>query len=186
MRRVGQRDRVLMLAAALAAGAFLLVLFVVIPMRDRARSLAAQTATLTAKIEQAAQMYRQKPAAEEEVKKLQAKTTEVFRASTDVTPEVIRDVSQLSRDIGIQLSSIRPSEPEKVGNGLRYPVSVRFETDFPHVVHLLYEIELGPHRLWVEGVELSPGSRGSDLLGVIVHVATYSLKSAGKGTDEKS
>jgi Tfp pilus assembly protein PilO len=175
-----------MLAAAAAAGAFLLVLFVVIPMRDRARSLAAQSATMTAKIEQAARMYQQMPAVEEEVKKLQAKTAEVLRPDRDVTPEVIRDVSQLSNDLGIQLSSIRPSEPVKVGNGLRHPVSVRFETDFPHVARLLYELEQGPHRLWVEGIEISPGSRGSDLLGVIVHVATYSLKSASKGTDEKS
>jgi Tfp pilus assembly protein PilO len=186
MKRITQRDRALVLAAVAAASAFLLVLFIVIPMRDRAKSLAAQTAALTAKIDQAAQMYRQMPAAEEEVKKLQAKIVEVFRGSSDVTPEVIRDVSQLSNDLGVQLSSIRPSEPEKVGNGLRYPVSLRFETDFPHVVRLLYELEQGPHRLWVEGVEVSPGSRGSNLLGVIVHVATYSLKSAGKGADEKS
>ena len=184
MRSIGQRDRVLMAAAASAFVAFIVVVFVVIPLRERARNLAAEAETLTTKIKGAAQMYQQMPAAEEEVKKLHAKMAEVFVAGIDVTPDVIRDVSQLSNDLGIQLSSIRPSEPEKVDNALRYPISIRFETDFPHVVRLLYELEQGPHRLWVEGVEVSPGSRGSTLLGVIVHVATYSLTSAGKDTDE--
>jgi len=186
MMRISRRDRVLFAAAVAAVAGFLIVLLVVIPMRARARSLAAEATTLAAKIDGALQMYRQMPAAEEDVKKLRGKTAELFWPETDVTPEVIREVSQLSSDLGIRLSSIRPSAPEKVGNGLRHPVTLRMETDFPHVVRLLYELEQRPHCLWVEGVEISPGSRGSSQLGVLVHVATYSLRSAGKGTDEES
>lgn len=186
MRKILRRDRVVLGAAVAAAAGFLLILLIVIPMRDRARNLSAQVTALTAKIDEALQMYRQMPAAEEEIKKLKAATAELFRPDENVTPEMVRDISQLNSDLGIRLNRIQPSAPEKVGGGMRYPVSFGVETDFPHIVRLLYELEQRPHRLWVEGIEVSPGPRGSSELTALVYVATYSLKSVPKETDEES
>jgi hypothetical protein len=181
------RARAPLIIAVGALALFLLILFVALPMRDTAKNLSDQIGALTAKIDKAVQMYRQMPAAQEEVKQLKARTAAQFRPDNpDVTPDVVREIGQLTDDLGLSMSSIRPAEPEKVGNGVRYPFTFRVETDFPHIVRLLYELEQQPHRLWVEGIEVNPGGRGSAQLTALIHVAAYSLKSVTKGPDEDS
>ena len=99
---------------------------------------------------------------------------------------VMRDISQLSSDLGLRLTSIRPDEPESIQNSVRYPLTFRVEADFAHIVRLLYELEQPPHRLWVEGIEIGPGPRGQAEPSALVHVATYTVRPASEGSDAKS
>jgi Tfp pilus assembly protein PilO len=187
MRGSRLRERTVLIAAGAALAGFLLVFFVVLPMRDTAKNLSGQIRTFSAAIDEANKMYRQMPAAEEEAKQMRAETAKLFMPeNVEVTPSLVREIAQLNSDLGINLNSIRPAEPEPVGNGVRYPVSFRIEADFPHIVRLLFELEQPPHRLWVEGIEITPGARGASGLSALVHVASYSLKSVSKGTDEEA
>jgi Tfp pilus assembly protein PilO len=101
-------------------------------------------------------------------------------------PAVMREVSQLSRDLGLRLTSIKPGEPESVQDCIRYPLTFRVEADLAHIVRLLYEVEQPEHRLWVEGLEIGPGPRGGSDLAATVHTATYAVRSTREAADAKT
>jgi Tfp pilus assembly protein PilO len=187
MRRASRRERLLLIGGFSALALFLLIFFLLLPMRDTARALALQEKSLTATVERAQRMYREMPAAQQETKQLRSEVQELFRPEQgDVQADLLREIAQLTSDLGVRLTSIRPGEPEPLAKCVRYPVGFRVETDFPHLVRLLYELEQRPHRLWVEGVEVGPGAAGGSGLLIFLHAATYQLKSAKKASDEKS
>src|SRR5574340_309664 len=182
-----RREKPVLIAAGAALAAFLLLFFVALPMRDTAKNLRGQIRTLTTAVDEAQTMYRQLPAAEEEVKRLKADTSQLFLPeNAEVTPSLVREISQLNSDLGVDLSSIRPAEPEVAGNGMKYPVTFRVDADFSHIVRLLFELEQPPHRLWGEGIEITPGAKGETGHSALIYVSAYSLKSVSKGPDEDS
>jgi len=186
VRRPSAREQVLLALALIAATVFALAFFVFLPMGDERRGLEGEARELTERIKQAEKMYREQAAIEGEITRLRAEGRELFMPGKEIVPSVMRDISQLSSDLGLRLTSIRPDEPESIQNSVRYPLTFRVEADFAHIVRLLYEIEQPPHRLWVEGIEIGPGPRGQAEPSALVHVATYTVRPASEGSDAKS
>jgi len=187
MRRASRRERLLIALGLVVLIGLALGFFVVVPMRDSSRALAREEQSLEAKIEEALRMYQQLPAATEEAKQLRASETAAFRpGAEDMTPQVVREISQLTTDLGLALTSVIPGEPESLESATRYPITFHVESGLAPIVRLLYELEQRPRQLWVEGVAISPGPRGGSQFLAVVNIATYGLAPEEKGTDEKA
>jgi Tfp pilus assembly protein PilO len=181
MRRLSARERGVVAVGIGVVAIFLVGFLVVRPMRRRAATLSRQAATFAARLTEARHMYEQIPAVRQVVTKLQTEVAQQFRPrQAEVVPDVVREIVELNRDLGLRLTSVRPSEPEALGQCLKYPINFRVEASFPQLARLLYEIEQPPRQLWVEGVEIGPGGRGGQELSASVHVATYTLKPPGE------
>jgi hypothetical protein len=169
MMRGPWRERVLVIAAAAVLVVFVLVFAVALPMVDRAGRLAADTKELTDRIAEASRMYEGLPAMREESVSLAAEVGDLTKSRADVA----RELDGLTSDLGIRLVSVRPEDPEPVAGCLKHVTTFNVETDYAHMVRLLYELEQPEHRLWVEEVRISPPRRGADELQVLITVAAY-------------
>jgi len=164
-----RRERLLIIAAAAVLVGSVLVFAVALPMLDRAGKLAADTKELTDRIAEASRMYEGLPAMREESASLAAEVGDLTKSRADAA----RELDGLTSDLGIRLVSVRPEDPEPVADCLKYVTTFNVETDYAHMIRLLYELEQPGHRLWVEEVMISPPRRGANELQVIITVAAY-------------
>lgn len=180
MRRLSHRDRVLLASSLGALVAAALLFGVVLPMREASAKVAADLAGLKVKLAEAEAMYRQAPAARREVARLQADAKELSRPDRDVSPDMIRQIDQLTKDLGLRLMNLRPGQPQRAGECEKYSASFEVESDVGRIARLLWELEQPPRPLWVEGVEVSSELGGSSSLRATVNVAVYTLKPRGE------
>lgn len=185
MRRLSPRERASVAVVGAALVLALAVLLVAVPMRERTRELRVRKQELSERLDEAQRLRRELPGLKGEIAKLHGKTKELFRPDPKtVAPEVMREVARLSSDLGLRLASVQTREPEPLGPCVRHPFGMRVEAPFAPIVRLLYELEQRQGRLWVEGVEISPGPRGGNTLYGYFHLATYTVRP--KGEDEEA
>jgi len=175
-----RRERLLIVVAAAVLVGFVLVFAVALPMVDRAGKLATDTQELRDRIAEASRMYESLPAMREESASLGAE----LRGLTKPTAEVARELDELTSDLGIRLTSVRPEDPEPVAGCLKHVTTFNVETDYAHMIRLLYELEQPGHRLWVEEIRISPPRRGANELQLIITVAAYVVRASEESDAE--
>jgi Tfp pilus assembly protein PilO len=163
MKLMGTRDRWLFVLLIAAAIVLIYVVFLIMPLQARAGRLTQEVDTLTTKIQEVASMYAEMPSMIEEVRGARARAAEQLFSEPDVPMAVMRQLDALASDLGLVVASITPQEPELVDGIMRYPTLFKVETDFAHLVQLLYEIEQPKQRLWVEAVRISTERGGAKL-----------------------
>lgn len=166
------RERLLIVAAAVVLVGFVLVFVVALPMVDRSGKLATDTKELRDRIAEASRMYEGLPAMRDESASLAAEVGSLTKSKADVA----RELDELTSDLGIRLTSVRPEDPEPMAGCLKHVTTFNVETDYAHMIRLLYELEQPGHRLWVEQVRISPPRRGAGELQVIITVAAYVVR----------
>ena len=186
MKRLSRRDRVLLAIWAALLLALALVIGVALPMRSRWRKLDGEVLSLQRKIADAAAMYRQAPELRGEIKELRDTAQALSRPGEQVGPLIIREVDQLTKDLGIRLLSVRPGESQTLEQCRKHTAVFEVECDFADIARMLYELEQPPHPLWVEGVEISSDRTADNEVRAKVSVAVYTLRSASERKDEKS
>ena len=186
MRRLSRRDRVLLAIWAAVVVVLALVIAVALPMRMRWKTLDGEVLSLQRTIAEAAAMYRQAPELTKEIKELGDTARALSRSGKEVGPTLIKEVDQLTKDLGIRLLSVRPGEPQTLEQCRKHTAVFEVECDFAGVARMLYELEQPPHPLWVEGVEISSDRTAENEVRAKVSVAVYTLRSASEKKDEKS
>jgi Tfp pilus assembly protein PilO len=186
MKRLPSQDRTLIVLGLVVVAAVLALLVVVLPLRAKARQLAREAAALREKIHEAETMYRQFPTEAARLASLEKQIGGVCRPQADPSPEVVREVQQLSANLGLQLVSVRPSEPT-VGEGYtKFATTIELQASFADIVRLLYELETPPHSLWVDAAEISSDQGGGAGLRATVTVAAYVHTPAERKSDAET
>ena len=185
MKRLSRRDRVLLTAWGAAVVALALVVGVALPIRSRWKRLDSEVIGLQRAIADAAAMYQQAPALEQEIGELRGLNQVLSRSGKDVGPAVIKEVDQLTRDLDIRLVSLRPGEPQNLEQFRKHTAVFEVECDFAGVAEMLYELEQPEHPLWVEGVEISSDRTADNEVRAKVSVAVYTPQPASEKKDEK-
>jgi Tfp pilus assembly protein PilO len=157
-----------------------LVFAVIMPMARAATTASAEAAGLRGKLASAEAVYRQGPSVRQEIAKLTTVAKELSRPDRDVGPDMIRQIDQLTKDLGLRLLNVRPGQPERVGQCGKYTASFEVESDLERIARMLWELEQGPSPLWVEGVEVNAQSGGASGLRATIGVAVYTLKARGE------
>ena len=174
MRQLSQRERMLVLFAALALIGFILVFVIGLPMRNRSLSLARDVDNLRHEIAQAKSLYAQMPEIQTEIQELRARAAGLMLEKSNVKVEVVHEIDRLTSDLGMSVTGVTPpGDAEPVSGCLKYTASFRADSSFSEIVRLLYKLEQPSRRLWVEGIEITPGRKGGEALHVDVHVAVY-------------
>ena len=187
MRQLSARERVLLAVGAVALVGFVYIFGLLLPVRDRAGKLAHTEALLCAKIEDAARIYQETAGIEADIAAVRAQTAELMFPAADVRVGVMREIDRLASELGLTVTSVRPEEAEPVAGSLKHPTTFRVESDFGRLMRLLYELEQPTHRLWVAGLEISPGRKGSDQLQARFYVAAYTpARRGGEADDAKA
>jgi Tfp pilus assembly protein PilO len=184
MNRLSLRERVLLSLALLALVTFVSLALLLLPLRRQSSRLSGEEKSLQQKIADAELMYRSLPRVKEELADLQSKIAALSRVQPNPTPDVVREIERLTSSLGVQLSSVRPAEPEYADNCTKFPTTFEVQSTFSDLTHLLYELERPPYNLWVEGAELN-ADREANVLRAAVTVSVYSCKPDSKADDEK-
>jgi len=129
-------------------------------------------------------MYRSLPRTEDEILELRSQIAALSRTQANPTPDVVREIERLTSDVGVQLTSVRPAEPEYADDCTRFPTTFEVQSSFSEITRLLYDLERPPYNLWVEGAELN-ADREAGLLRAAVTVSVYSCKPETKGDHEE-
>lgn len=186
MKRLPSQDRTLIVLGLVVVAAILALLVMVLPLRAKARQLAHEANALQGKIREAKTMYSQFPTEAARLASLEEQIGSVCRSQADPSPEVVREIQQLSSDLGLQLVSVRPSEPA-VGEGYtKFPTTFELQASFADIVRLLYELETPSHSLWVDAVEINSDQGGGAQLRATVTVAAYVHTPAERKSDAET
>jgi Tfp pilus assembly protein PilO len=186
MKRLPSQDRTLIVLGLVAVAAVLALLVVVLPLRAKARQLSREAEALQAKIGEAETMYGRFPTEAARLANLEKQIGSVCRPQANPSPEVVREIQQLSSDLGLQLISVRPSEPT-VGEGYtKFATTFELQASFADIVRLLYELETPPHSLWVDAAEITSDQGGGADLRATVTVAAYVHTAAERKSDAKT
>jgi hypothetical protein len=170
--------------AGVALIGFALVLAVILPMTDRARSLARDEAALREAIAEATAMYEATPAIRAEVEGLRAEVARLMYPRKDVKVEVVREIDRLASEWGLRVTNVRPpGDPGAVADCLKYTMSFKANSTFAKSVRLLYELEQPERRLWVEEVDIGPSREAGVELQIDVQAAAYVPTKAGERDD---
>lgn len=180
MKRLSRRDRVLLAIWAAVVVALAVVIGVALPIRSRWKKLDGEVLSLQRTVADAAAMYRQAPELTKEIQKLRDTAHALSRSGEQVGPLIIREVDRLTSDLGIRLLSVRPGEPQTLEQCRKHTAVFEVECDFAGIARMLYELELPPHPLWVEGVEISSDRTAANEARAKVSVAVYTLRSASE------
>lgn len=184
MRRLSTRERFLVTFGGVALVGFALVFALILPMADRARSLARDEAALRDAIAEAAKMYEAAPAIRADVESLRAQVARLMFPRENVKVEVVREIDRLASELDLRVTNVRPpGEPESVADCVRYTMSFKAESTFAKSVRLLYELEHPERRLWVEEVDIGRGREAGVELQIDVQVAAYVPTKAGEEDD---
>jgi len=184
VRRLSRRERFLVMVAGVAVVGFALVFAVILPMADRARSLARDEAVLRDAIAEATKMYEAAPAIRADVEGLRAEVARLMFPRENVKVEVVREIDRLASKLGLRVTNVRPpGEPESVADCVRYTMSFKADSTFAKSVQLLYELEQPECRLWVEEVDIGRGREAGVELQINVQVAVYVPAKAGEEED---
>ncbi len=180
MRKMSRRDRILLgvWAAGLVIAA--LAIGVARPMQKRWSSLKRDIASLQKSISEAEAMYRETPAVEAEAAQLGAVVNTLSRPSDEVGPAMIREIDQLTRELGVQLLTLRPGDVKDLDVCKKHTAVFEVESDFGRMTRLLYRLEEPPLRLWVEGVEISSDRTPENKVRAKVSVAAYTVEPTGE------
>ena len=174
MRQLSQRERMLVLFAALALIGFILVFVIGLPMRNRSLRLARDVNNLRHEIAQAKSLYAQMPSIQAEIQDLRATASGLMFEKSNVKVDVVHEIDRLTSDLGMSVTGVTPpGDAEPVSGCLKYTASFSADSSFSEMVRLLYKLEQPSRRLWVEGIEITPGRGGGEALHVDVHVAVY-------------
>jgi len=173
MRQLSGREKTLLIVGGVALVLFIYLFGLLLPALDSAGRLARTEASLNDKIATAARMYSQRSSLEQEIVSLRAQTEELTVSATDVKVAVMRKIDALASEHGVSVTSVRPDEPEPMPGFVKYPATVDIESDFAHLIRLLYELEQPDNRLWVEEVKISPGRGSAGELRATVQIAVY-------------
>jgi hypothetical protein len=182
MNTMTGRERWLLAAAVAAAVVFVYIVWLVMPLRSRADSVAREYEALNAGIGAAERMYEATRGMPEVLEKLRAQSVAQLFSDPDVPMAVMRQLDTLASDVGIVVASVVPEEPELIDGLTRYPTLFKIETDFPSLIRLLYEIERPEQRLWVEAVRINRG-RGNAKLQAEIRAAAFAPAPEGEGPD---
>jgi Tfp pilus assembly protein PilO len=173
MRPLSPREKALIVIAAAALILVVYLFALLLPMQERSRDLARQEASLREQIAAGERMYREGQTANGEIAALRAEVENLSFPQPDVKVGTVRILEGLASEVKVTITSIRPGEPESVDGAIRYPVTLKLETQFGKAIRLLYELEQPGRRLWVEGLEITSARQTGDLLQVTVYVAAY-------------
>ncbi len=173
MRPLTPREKLLI---AITASVLIIVVYLfalLLPVREQARELARQEASLQEKIKAAEQMYREAEAANGEIMALRAELANILFSKPDARVGMVRAVEQLATEMKLTITSIRPGEAEAVEGAIRYPLTLKLEADFGKAARLLYELEQPSRRLWVEGVEITSARQTDQTLQITIYIEAY-------------
>jgi len=175
VKRLSRRDRVLLATWAAVVVILAVVVALVLPVRRQWRKVSSEVLGLQRAIAEAATMYRQAPQLTKEIANLRATAHALSRSDSEVGSAIIKQVDQLSKDLGVRLLSIRPGEPQVVESCRKHTVVFEVECDFSRIARMLYQLEQAPPQLWVEGVEISSERMAGEEVRAKLTVAAYTL-----------
>lgn len=186
MKRLPSQDRTVVVVGLVAVASVVAMLGLVLPLRNKAGQLRRETRALQAKIDDAAAMYRRLPTERARLAGLGKQIEDLCRRQPDPSPQVVREIEQLTSDLGVQLVTVRPSEPTTGEGYTKFATTFEVQASFANIVRLLYDLETPPHSLWVDSTEITSDQAGGADLRATVTVAVYVHTPAGKESDAKT
>jgi len=186
MKRMSSRDRTLLITAGVAIVAFAFTFGIALPSADRMADLSRDLDDLRDKLAQAEEMYAQAPAIEREIAASQAALSALAHPEGEIIPGIVREIESRATELGLTVSSIRPTQPVPTDACLRYPITIEVEADCDRIVKLLYELEKEGSRLWVEGVEVNAERGAAGALRTTVNIAVYTLLPLSEESDDEA
>ncbi len=174
MRQLSPREKTLVAFAATALVVLAYVFGLLLPERRALGEARLRQAQLKDQLAQAELMYREAAAAQQQIGGLKARSQGIMFSSSDVPSGMITQIENLSKELGVAVTTIRPGDPESADGSTRHPAVFKVEADLGKIVRLLYELEQPGRRLWVEGVEISSVRQTGGALSATIYVAAYS------------
>ena len=108
MRQLSQRERMLVLFAALALIGFVLIFVIGLPMRNRSLRLARDVDNLRHEIAQAKSLYAQMPEIQAEIQELRARAAGLMLEKSNVKVDVVHEIDRLTSDLGMSVTGVTP------------------------------------------------------------------------------
>jgi len=186
MRQLSGREKALLILGGVALVLFVYLFGLLLPTLDTAARLARAEASVNEKVATAARMYGKRSQIEQEIYALRTQTAELMLSTADVRVAVMRKIDALASAYGVSVTSVRPDEPEPMSGFVKYPTTIEIESDFAHLVRLLYELEQPANRLWVEEVKISSGRGKTDELRATLQVAVYAPRTEREEGDAEA
>jgi len=183
VRRLSRRDRMVLICSLGTLAALALVFGVALPMREASARVGTEVAQLRQKIAEAEDMYAQAAAVRQEVAKLRGRVKRLSRPDKGVSANMIRQMDELTGDLGVRLINVRPGQPQRAGACRKHTASFEVESDLRALARLLWEIEQPPNPMWVEGLEISSEVGGGRAMRTTLNVAVYSVPTRAVGDE---
>jgi len=126
-------------------------------------------------VSQIVELEEQRSQAAELLKLLEAHRQRL--APSPETSWLVRQISKLSSGAGIDLASVDPQEPHRVGEFDQPAVTVRFLASYHELGHLISQIESTEHYLHVDkaALDADPGAEDSSRASVLLKISTLFL-----------
>jgi len=173
MRQLSPRERIIVTLG----GIFILVAVYLwgffLPLRGDASRLRQEASTLRSQIERSQRMYRESPSVAEEISDLHRQVEAVIFPEQELRSGMVRSLEDLSSELDVTITSIRPADPETVDGAVKYPATVRAVAELSRLVRFLYELERPERRLWVEGAEITSARQTGAELQATIYLAVY-------------
>lgn len=186
MKRLPSQDRAVVAVGLVAVAAVVALLGLVLPLRNKAGQLERESRALQAKIDDAVTMYRRLPTEATRLAGLGKQIEDLCRSQPNPSPQVVREIEQLASDLGVQLVTVRPSEPTTGEGYTKFATTFEVQASFANIVRLLYELETSPHSLWVDATEITSDQAGGADLRATVTVAVYVHTPADRESNAKT
>lgn len=174
MRGLSAREKSVLAGGVIVAVLFGYLLVLLLPTQRAAATTERARNRLQEQLAESERMYREAVAAKAELPALHAQLGAVYFPSPELQSGAIREIEQLTKELNITLTSIRPGEVETKDGSTKQPLAIKVESDLGRIAQLLYDLEKPERRLWVEGIEITSAKQTGDTLAVTVYLAVFS------------
>jgi Tfp pilus assembly protein PilO len=186
MRQLTPREKIIVAIGAAALVVFAYGFALLLPARRALAGAVNQRDQYRRQLDDADRMYREAAAARGKIAALRQQSHSLMSPWPDVVSGLVAEIEKLSKELGVTVTSIRPSETDSADGSTRQPATVKVEADLGDIVRLLYELEQPSRRLWVEGVEITSPRQGEGKLTATVYLAAYSPLPESEARDAQS
>jgi|GEM_PF-6652970 len=163
---MSSRERTLFYVTLITVGFFLIMRFIISPMRDKLSTLNSQIEQSKQEIDNDKTVLSREKAINDKYEKYK----EYFRepkSDADMLGDLIKTVTELANNWSLVIVSNKPAIEEKDNKGVKtkyYVVSMETEGKMNQLVNFLYELNTKKRIIYIEKIELSPKVKRSDTL----------------------
>ncbi|MFH1228011.1 MAG: hypothetical protein V1701_08950 [Planctomycetota bacterium] len=169
LSRMSGRERTLFYVTLTAVGFFLIMHFVISPMRNKLSNLNSQIEQFKQEINNDKIILSREKAINDKHEKYRDYLREP-KSDADTLGDLVKTVTELANNWGLVIVSNKPAIEEKENKDAKtkknkyYLLTLETEGKMSQLVNFLYELNTKKQMIYIEKVELSPKVKKSDIL----------------------